>query len=76
MFVRCVLSFRGRLKYLSATLVKCLLKILAMSLSFVYVLLLYVIDTMVLEFAGLLPSSLNNLDSILGLFLLVSIDFE
>ena len=43
MFGRCVLSFRGRLKYLSATLVKCLLKILAMSLSFVYVLLLYVI---------------------------------
>ena len=49
MFGRCVLSFRRRLKYSSATLVKCLLKILAMSLSFVYVLLLYVIDTMVLR---------------------------
>ena len=57
MFGRCVLSFRGRLKYLSATLVKCLLKILAMSLSFVYVLLLYVIDAMVLELDGLLLSS-------------------
>ena len=31
---------------------------------------------MVLEFAGLLLGSLNNLDSIFGLFLFVSIDFE
>ena len=76
MFGRCVLSFRGRRKYLSATLSKCLLKTLAMSLSFVYVFLVYVIDAMVLEFAGLLLSSLKNLNSIFRLFLLVPIDFE